>query len=261
MKKKMKTWKKVLLIIVIILLVLAAAIAALCIWQRDNLRAVSYASKYEEKELESMAENIDSGIDDAIRKTAPSINPDNVTDEQKEAYRKGEISDEEFIALLLGKEPEQSETAKESKQITPDESAKKSETSAKPSETSKGKEPTETSLIEGSSDYYIAKIYALRESYVGKINMYLADAKAEYMLYAPQDRTITLQFKLADKYVGLGNSLEQRCDAEMDRLLGLLKDALQKEGKGTGVIEEIKALYSEEKTVKKALLLDKYYPD
>ena len=65
---------------------------------------------------------------------------------------------------------------------------------------------------------------------------------------------------MAEKCMSMGNALEVECDAEMEALIEELRASLVASGQSTAIISEIRATYEEEKRLKKAALIDRYYP-
>lgn len=65
---------------------------------------------------------------------------------------------------------------------------------------------------------------------------------------------------MAKKYAKLGSELEAECDKKMNSLLGELEKELKATGQSTSIITEIRNLYNEEKAIKKAALIEAYYP-
>ena len=106
----------------------------------------------------------------------------------------------------------------------------------------------------------IVEVYLLKADYLNRIDGLLTQGKSEWNDIPIKDRTLTQELNFAKKYKDKGSQLELECDKKMKALLTELEKELKASGKNTSVISEITALYNEEKAIKKADLLKKYYP-
>lgn len=137
----------------------------------------------------------------------------------------------------------------------PKEATEKEEASSSPSEVAGPKKPTQKDTpVKQSSQLQtlIAKLYVLRSTYIGKLDALVAQAKKEY--YADKSR----KSELEGKYLRLGSSMEKECDAQMETLISQIHAELIRTGGDLGLIDEIRAVYAQEKSAKKAALFAQY---
>lgn len=111
-----------------------------------------------------------------------------------------------------------------------------------------------------AQDEIIADIYLLRAEYLNEIDVLIADGKAEYIALEKENKGFSAKMDLIQSITDRGNELEANCDGRMNELLSRLESELKQNGGDTGVVKEIKDLYSSEKELKKAQLVNSYYP-
>ena len=104
----------------------------------------------------------------------------------------------------------------------------------------------------------ISEIYLLRAEFLNKIDLMIADGTAEVEATPKEKRTLTFKIELMNRYMDRGNALEKECDARMELLLSELETALRQSGGDISLIDEVRALYAQEKKLYKAELYQKY---
>lgn len=104
----------------------------------------------------------------------------------------------------------------------------------------------------------ISEIYLLRAEFLNKIDLMIADGTAEVEATPKEKRTLTFKIELMNRYMDRGNALEKECDARMELLLSELETALRQSGGDLSLIDEVRALYAQEKKLYKAELYQKY---
>ena len=104
----------------------------------------------------------------------------------------------------------------------------------------------------------ISEIYLLRAEVLNKIDLMIADGTAEVEATPKEKRTLTFKIELMNRYMDRGNALEKECDARMELLLSELETALRQSGGDLSLIDEVRALYAQEKKLYKAELYQKY---
>ncbi len=228
--------KKGLKIFLIILAVIVTLTGGVCIWQWDNIKAVSFFLKYSKEELEEMNKENDKKLDDAVANL--ELMPRELTDEEKKALEVGEITEEDAIEITLGK-------------VTLEEKIKEKE--------NPGKAPTK--VEEAKTDRVselIAKLYVLKSTYISKLDGLAADAKAEYKATPEAERTEKWKSSKISKYMSLATSLEATCDAQVEAIVTELRTELKKTGGDMSLIDTVRSSYESEKQIKKAFYLNKY---
>lgn len=98
----------------------------------------------------------------------------------------------------------------------------------------------------------IAKIYVLRSTYIGRIDALVNQARHEY--YQDKSR----KSELEGKYLRIGSGMEKECDAQMEALISEIHAELIRTGGDLSLIDEIRSVYAQEKSAKKAALIAKY---
>ena len=104
----------------------------------------------------------------------------------------------------------------------------------------------------------ISEIYLLRAEFLNKIDLMIADGTAEVEATPKEKRTLTFKIELMNRYMDRRNALEKECDARRELLLSELETALRQSGGDLSLIDEVRALYAQEKKLYKAELYQKY---
>ncbi|MBE7018662.1 MAG: hypothetical protein E7413_02140 [Ruminococcaceae bacterium] len=120
---------------------------------------------------------------------------------------------------------------------------------------------TETSAVEYTNiDALIEDFYVLKSKYLTGLEGVLRQGKNEWRAKPKSEHTLTARFQMAQKCMSWGTALEVQCDAEMNMLLAELESALIANGESTALVGQIRSLYEQEKSVKRAALIGEYYP-
>lgn len=214
-------------------IVIVVLIGLLIGWQRNNLKAIQYALWYTPQQAKQLEQENEKEIQ-TLSERVSEVDFSRLPPEARELLEKGELSEEEAVAVLTGELSW--ETLKELRET------------GEP-----GGQKIQSQLYSGDSvDSIIAQIYVLRSGYTGKLDALVQQAKAEYI-----SKKAT-KAELSSKYMGLGTALEGECDEKMSVLLSKLRTAMEREGRDTSLISEIQAAYQREKSLKKASLISKY---
>lgn len=221
MKKKTK-------IFLIILLVLICGIAALVWWQWNNITAIRLALQYTAEEQAAMEQETDQLIKD-ISEQFSGVDFSLLPQEGQEMLSRGEISEEDAVAVLTGQTTWETVKNNSGEATTP----------------TTGEQPSRV-------DDIIAKIYVLRSSYTGRIDSLVGQALADYRAKKGT------KSELMSQYISLGYQLEAECDAKMEALLSELQSELKRTGGDTSLVSRIRSAYQTEKSLKKAAIIEKY---
>jgi Mg2+ and Co2+ transporter CorA len=233
-----KRGKRQITALSIIGLVIVALIAA-GIWQRTNIEALLTSRGHSESELQAMLTENEDATERIIEKL-PGVTIRPITDEEREQMKSGELSESEIIDRILdrpasgstpGTEPDPGGVA-----ATPDPNAEQLE----------------------RIQELIAKIVVLREKMTGQLDAIKDSALAEYEAMPSEERTSSAKQKLAMKCLREALSLEKQCDSEMESILKELATLLEETGGDTGIIEETRTAYKNEKSLKKAQFIKEY---
>ena len=222
--------KRKTLVFILIFLFLVALFLGVACWQWNNITAFRYAVTYtpeEQQELAKEAEQVLQRISDEYA----DVDFSKLPEEGIEMLAKGELSEEVAVAVMTGKLTW--EEAKEQPLTVP--------------------ATDEASNVEASKvESILARIYALRSSYTGRIDALVGQAISDYTAKKGT------KSQLMAKYIGLGHGLEGECDAQMEALLSELSKELKRTGGDLSLISEIRSAYQTEKSLKKAEIIGKY---
>ncbi|MBR0278162.1 MAG: hypothetical protein IJQ50_06870 [Clostridia bacterium] len=204
-----------------IVFIIVIAASVFAIYQKNNIQSLLYSSKYSGDELEERNQDINSKIKTVVEQVLGiSIVP--LSEEDSQKLINGEISREEAFAIITGNSKSGSDSVK--------------------------------------INELVVDVYLLKADYLSRIYGLITQIESEWNAVPYEERTLTKKFAVIRKYMDKGSKLERECDKKMDALLKELEKELKASGKDTSIISEITALYNEEKAVKKAALLGKYYP-
>lgn len=209
-----------------------------------------------------------------------------LSEEDRARLKNGEITPAEAVAIIMGLAGSTAEesTAAPTAPIAPDATTAPAETTT-PVETTVSDKTTQpaattapvtpagpatsdttaattapapaTSAARAVEDV-ISEIYLLRAEFLNKIDLMIADGTAEVEATPKEKRTLTFKIELMNRYMDRGNALEKECDARMEQLLAELEAALRQSGGDLSLIDEVRALYAQEKKLYKAELYQKY---
>lgn len=268
-KKKNHTCRTVTLSIVFIIL-LGLAVAA--IWQADNIKALVYMKKYTPEQRAELKKQNDDAIQNIIN-SVPEVSGLNPLDEEQEKQlHNGQISDEEALKIIMGEAisndnseagpSSDNQTAgqtdgKSSNEKTQDKNPASENRSSSGGQGSSAQQQPDTEKTEETPQLkkLFARIYLLRSNFTGRLNSLINEAKDEVNSPAAEGNVLGI----ANKYYNLGTALESECDGKMEELLSQIKEEIIRSGGDTGVVEQIRSAYQNEKSLSKSALMDKYY--
>lgn len=232
----MKKGKKVLLYILLILL---AAIVGVCIWQWDNMMAIKTSLSTSQEDLAGMMADNDQKIVDAAQKV-DGVTVRDLTDEEKQALRNGEVDREELLDLLT-KDGETPAAPENSAQEPP-------EASGSPAESQEDSNQKKLSK-------YLAEIYLMKAEYTAWLEDKYDEAIADYNALDESERTATAKYSIGMSCMKEALAKEKECDALMADLEQKIRDLLKEMGEDTSLADDIQTAYEEEKALKKAYYL------
>lgn len=277
-KKKRKTGLIVTLVIIGVLLGSGGVFAY---FQANNIKALAYMKQYTPEQRAELLTKNEEAVQKIMEKV-PEAQVQPLSPEDEALLKSGEMTEEEALQRIMGKTPEEIAAGTEGQpepeapgkpdgaegqkpavdepkqpQSAPTDAADAGEDSGSAGEGEKANEGGKTaSQNDGARlQELLARVYLLRSSFTGQIDGLVEQAKAEVIASGNKDNA----FALASKFIGMGNSLEAQCDSQMESLLGEISAELQRTGGDKGIVGEIRSAYENEKSIKKAALLDKYY--
>lgn len=263
--KKRKTIKRRWIIAIVILMVILVAVASLYLWQQENIKAAANARKYTESELKQQLEDSRATVQAAVEQN-PGITVRDLTEEERTALRKGDVSAEELVKRLIqpakasdiaSDQPAPAESlpaASPAPQTSgPEIPASPAETSPPPTETPH--EPTQQELYEQQMSELVARVYVMREQYTAKLDAMAAQAKAEYSAMPESERTRSKLASWASGYASRASELETQCDAEMNDIIKEMKRLVDANNGDRAFVNAVAYSYAEEKSIQKSIYI------
>ena len=104
----------------------------------------------------------------------------------------------------------------------------------------------------------IADIYLLRAEFINKLDDLIEEGKAEVYAIPKEKRTASVKLAFMNRYLDRGEALEAECDARLEALLADMAAQLKADGGDLTLVDDARALYVQEKKVRKAELYRKY---
>lgn len=227
--KKMKLWKKVLLIC---LAVVAVSVAAVAVWQRNNIAAVVETLSNSDEQIAEKLDKNKKKLEEELKDKYPSIISDFTAEEEKKIM-KGELSVEDAVSSLN----------KEYESVRGKYNVK-----------STGNAETDKKVDKLIGDKVI-ELYSLKAYYLGQLGQLEATAKREYAALPDSQKNLSGKKTIVARHMGQANSLLSQCDSKVSSLLSSLQSELKACGGDTSIIKTIQSAYENEKALKKAYYL------
>lgn len=259
----MKTVKKVILILFIVLIVV---IAALGIWQRENINSFINSVRYSKDEISGKIDDNNKKMNTIVETTEYiDVRSGGLTAEEEKALADGEISQEDAIKIIRGqtsleeiraKKAEASAVQQAEQTEKPKPVEKEEQVSSQPSGAQTQKEPTKEEVMTDEVSNIVAELYVVKANFLSQLESTGQQMYNEYIA-THYDRTkIT---SIVDNYLPVVASLESECDTTINGLLSQLETSLKKGGGDLGLVNEIRQYYYKEKSLKKSYYLNLIY--
>ena len=240
-----------------VLVLLLAALAALALWQKNNIAAVvEFMNAGSQEEIEQKLEQNQQAITEVVENT-PGVTVRDLTEEEKQALRDGSITAEELTELLTGAQPKEEAPAEQVKpEEKPAEQPKQEKPDQKPEE--KPAEQPKPEVVPAESEYQkqlsavIAKVYVLREKFTIQLDALKDEAATEYYALSGEELSGEEKTAFAKKYALRARELERTCDAEMDAIVAELDKLISENNGDYSVLDTVIESYASEKSLKKA---------
>ena len=281
MKTKKKRIKKIWAILLVVVLALVAVLAALYLWQQENIKAAANARRYTQAQLEEQLSDSRGSVQEALDQH-PDITVRDLNGEERKALRSGELSPEELVERLIhpdGNEPGGAGTAivpesPEEKPPVPDapgqqptetpdvpqttpepDTPQPTETPAAPQPTEAPREPTQQELYEQALSRLVAQVFVMREQYTAQLDAMVEQAKAEYKAMPESSRTRSNLLSWAGGYMSRASEMEAQCDAQMDAILAEMGALIRANNGDTSILKTMAFSYAEEKSIQKSIYI------
>ena len=216
--------KKFLKAIGIFFLVAILVVAGLSVWKWDIIKSVYIGLTTNSKELSQKLDD----TQDAMRK--------NIEEHTKISIE--DFSDEELALIKSGK-------------LTKAEVFEKKVNEAIEKYLN---ENNSESSFETQYDRIVAKytsvFYALKGKYIGMLDSLIGIADDEFDALPKEQRTKATRSKIISKYINVASGYEADCDKEVSSLLSSMKKDLKAINADTAIVDSIKEIYYEEKSLR-----------
>lgn len=227
--KKMKLWKKITLGL---LLLLVIAVAAVTIWQWNNIQAAIYTFTKSEQQIASELDANKGKLQSELKERY-DIDVKDFTAEEERQIMTGEISTDDAVKKMT----EEYEKIKEQYNIK-----------------STGNVETDRKVDNLVGDKII-ELYSLKAYYLGQLGQLEATVKREYAALPKEKRNSSGKKELAGKHIGYAYALMEQCDVKVASLVSELNNELKALKADTAIIGLIQSTYENEKALKKAYYL------
>ena len=247
--KKSKTKKKSTITILILLFILLTGIVfagGFIYKNRNTMLAMYYLSVNKVEQLEQNKIETEQKAIDAIKEYGiEDVRP--LTEEETNKLNSGELTEEEAVDIILGKDnktPNQkdegqggiSDSSNESK--VPDDVAQKNEEIAQ----------------------LIGKLYVMKAKFSQDLTAIEDWVNSEYRKYSKEYGSgkipSSIKIKVGKAAYAKALDLESKCDAQVGEILERITVLLKETGQSTSIVKEIEASYENEKMVAKTYYMN-----
>lgn len=229
----MKKGTKIALGILGAVLVVGGAAAA---WQWNNLSALRYGLTMDQDTLDAKLEENQAVLDQAMEDY--DIGGYAFSEEEVAQLTDGTLSAQEAARKLLEQKADaaQDQPAQEPAGEQP-------------------AQPAETQDPEAEIKELIATMYALRASYLGKLDAVVQSAIDEYTAgeHTADNRTKVVYSKIDELA-----AMEKECDGQVADVVSRLRELLKATGQDDTLARQVEETYREEKSLKKAYYLNEF---
>ncbi len=231
--RSMKRKKRTALWIVLAVLL---AVGGICIWQRNNIRALILSRTMTQEELTDQMTQQQEKTEQAAQAAGVSVRP--MTEEEKDQLRSGEESRETLIERLTeAQKPEETEKTPEQADDTP------------------AAQPDPQTALREELNKCVAEVYVMEAEYTGWLEQANQSAIDEFNALPEAEQTSSAKYDFGMKYLSAALQKEQECDARMQDVEARIRSLLTQLGESTSLADEIQTTYTEKKATLKAYYL------
>lgn len=216
-----------------IVLAVLLAVGGICIWQRNNIRALILSRTMTQAELTEQMTQQQEKTEQAAQEAGVTVRP--MTEEEKEQLRSGEESREALIERLAeAQKPEETpEQADDAQEAAPDPQA----------------------ALREELNKCVAEVYVMEAEYTGWLEQANQSAIDEFSALPEAEQTSSAKYDIGMKYLSAALQKEQECDARMQDVEARIRSLLTQLGESTSLADEIQTTYTEKKATLKAYYL------
>lgn len=239
------------------LLALVLVIGGVCVWQRNNLRALGLRLRMSQEELSEQMSAQQNKTAEVTQNAGVNVRP--LTEEEREKLRDNEVTRDELIERLVGGETGEtpqtpSEPDESAEPQVPAENTPQTPVEAQEPET-KSETKSEADVAREELAKRIAEIYVMEAEYTAWLEDANRSAIADFEALPPEQQTTASKYNIGMQYLALALDKEKECDARMSELVGEIRTLLATLGEDGTMADEIQRVYEEEKATKKAYYL------
>lgn len=189
-----------------------------------------------------------------------------LTEEERAALAKGELSEEDALALILGETAPAVPPAETADRAQPNTAAETTAQNAgsptpDPQDLSRPSAEKDAAARAAKKRSVLAEIYLLRAEFLNRIDALIDNAIVRYKALPKEKRGTTAKLNIGQALMADGEDLETECDGRMQALLDRLRALLVEGEEPTDILNEIEDAYKEQKQLKKVELINKYVPE
>ncbi len=249
-KNKNRKSHKLLKIFLFLLLAVVLVIAALAIWQKDNINAFIKAQNTTQEDIAAEISVSKANTQKEIEKFNIPIKRDFSLEEEEE-IRKGTLSVEEAVKRIMTTNPQGEETNENQNGTTATDN-NKSEAFL---HTEDEPELTGEQQIVAK---YLTEMYTLKAYYIGQLGSFERELKAEYKKQNGNNKNAASIAKFVQSNMGKAISLETECDNKVEGILTNMQNELEAIGADTSIVQIAEDSYMNEKSLRKSYYLSLY---
>ena len=243
--KNKKTSTIIVLVILFILLVGFAAAGHLAYKNRNSLMAVYYMYTNKVSDLEQNKQNTDEKAMNAIKEYGiENVRP--LTDDETEKLTSGELTEEEALDMILGKEEDAGSASGENPSGNNEQSGN----------TSAGNSEKDEEIAQ-----LIGQMYVLKAKFTNELAAIEKWVEDQYWIYTKEygegNVPYNIKAKIGKAAYAKALELETNCDNQVNDILSRLTVLLEETGQSTNLVTEIKAAYENEKILAKTQYMSK----
>lgn len=218
-----------------IVLALVLAIGGICVWQRNNIRALILSRTMTQDELSDQMSQQQEKTEQAAQDAGVSVRP--MTQEEKDRLSSGEESRDELIERLAGEQEEKTEQTPEQE------------------ETAQETQPDPQAALREELNKCVAEVYVMEAEYTAWLEQANQSAIDEFNDLPEAEQTSSAKYNIGMKYLSEALNKEKECDAKMQDVETRIRNLLTQLGESTSLADEIHTTYTEKKATLKAYYL------
>ncbi len=250
-KKNNRKSHKLLKIFLCLVLMLVIAVAALAVWQRENIGAFIKAQNTTQEDIAEEISASKANTQKEIEKYNIPIKRD-FTLEEEEEIRKGTLSVEDAVRQIMYTDSKGEELT--DLNGSPASESGSTNTGGNTSSDGDAELTQEQQIVAG----YLTEMYLLKAYYIGQLGVLERDLKAQYKAAGGSSKNTAAIAKIVQNNMGRVVNLESECDTKVETVLTNMKNELEAIGADTGIVQIAEDSYINEKSLRKSYYLSLY---